>query len=88
MKPQAARSGTTSLTPAEQQMLDDLNWAASAAEVLQHAGKFVVIDHRRVVTVGTDRQTVVEEAAAHVGRPWWELAVAEVPGDDLLDVSD
>jgi hypothetical protein len=87
MTPQDNGPGTNLPAPSEQQMLADLIWAATAAEVLQHVGKFVVIHNRRVLAVGTDRQALVEEAAERVGCPWWELAVAEVPGDELLDVS-
>jgi hypothetical protein len=78
---------THPLTPSEERMLADLTWAATAPEVLRHPGKFVVIHDRKVLAVGTNRQALVEEAAGRAGCPWWELAVAVVPGEDLLDVA-
>jgi hypothetical protein len=73
------------LTAGERQRADDLEWAASAPEVRQHLGQFVVVHRRRVVAVGTDRPALVEQAAAQEQCPWWELAVVAVPAAELWE---
>lgn len=78
--------GLLQLTAAEQQQAEDLDWAATAPEVQQHHGKFVVIHQKRVVAVGTDRRALVEQAAAQEQCPWWELAVEVVAPLDLWEI--
>lgn len=79
------------MTELEQRMTDDFDWAEHAPEVQQnpeHYGKFVVIYDRRILAVGRDRQTVVEEAAKKVGVPWQHLVVLIVhrPESFLLEI--
>jgi Family of unknown function (DUF5678) len=71
------------MTSVEKQMYDDLTWAATAPEVQQHPGKFVVIHKKRVIAVGTDRRALVEQAAAQEQCPWWECVVELVPPLDF-----
>jgi hypothetical protein len=68
--------------------MDDLQWASTAPEVQQHAGKFVVIHKKRIVAVGTDYHSVLEEASTAEGCPWWELAVDVVPPAEPDEIPD
>jgi hypothetical protein len=74
------------LTPGESNQAEDLQWAATAHEVQQHAGKLVVIHNKRVVAVGTDRRSLLAEAAAQEQCPWWELAVEVVPPEEPWEI--
>ena len=74
------------LTPSERNQLEDLNWAATAPEVQQHYGKVVVIHNKRVVAVGTDRRSLLQQAAAQEQCPWWELAVEIVPPEEPWEI--
>jgi hypothetical protein len=73
------RPGFRPMTAIERQQQDDLSWAATATEVQQHYGKLVVIHKQRVIAVGTDRKTLLEQASALEQCPWWELVVEVVP---------
>lgn len=70
----------------EQQMSDDMDWALTAPEVQQHAGKFVAVYQKRVVGVGLDRMAMVKEAAAKEGCHWGHIAVVVVPSFDPLEI--
>jgi hypothetical protein len=73
----------------EQRMAADHDWAEHAPEVQQnpdHYGKFVVAYDKRVLAVGTDRQSLVERAAEQVGVPWQHLVVILVPSPDLWEI--
>ena len=83
--PAPAQSSVRPMTSIELQQDEDLEWAATAPEVRQHVGKFVVIHKQRVVAVGTDRRSLVEQAAEQEQCPWWELVVEIVPGADLWE---
>jgi hypothetical protein len=74
------------LTVSEITQAEDLRWAASAPEVQQHTGKLVVIHNKRVVAVGTDRRSLLEQAAAQEQCPWWELAVEVVPPEEPWEI--
>jgi hypothetical protein len=74
------------LTAIEQQQIEDLKWAGSAAEVQQHLGKYVVVHKKRVVAVGTDCTALLQEAAAREQCPEWELVVEVVPAIDAWEV--
>jgi hypothetical protein len=74
------------LNKVEQQMVDDLRWASQAAEVRQHGGKLVAIHKKRVVGVGTDRDTLVAQAAKKAECAWHEIAVYVVPAADLSEI--
>lgn len=74
------------LTASERQQAEDLLWAATAPEVQQHVGKVVVIHNNRVVAVGTDRCSLLEQAAAQEQCPWWELAVEIVPPEEPWEI--
>jgi len=74
------------LTAGERRQMEDLNWAATAAEVQQHYGKIVVIHDKRVVAVGTDRRSLLEQAAAKEQCLWWELAVEIVPPEEPWEI--
>src|SRR5262249_47668724 len=84
--PERPEVSSRPLTPAEQQQSEDLHWAATAPEVQQHLGKFVVVRKKRVIAVGTDRRALVEQAAAQEGCGWWELAVEVVPPAEVWEV--
>jgi hypothetical protein len=73
----------------EQRMTADHDWAEHAPEVQQnpeHYGKFVVVYNQRILAVGTDRQTLVEQAAKQLGIPWQHLVVIIVPSPDLWEI--
>jgi len=73
----------------EQRMTDDLDWAENAPEVQQdpdHYGKFVVVYNKRILAVGTDSQTLVEQAAEQVGVPWQQLVVLIVHRPELWEI--
>jgi hypothetical protein len=74
------------LTDLERRMLDDLTWALGDPQVRQHQGQFVAVRNRKVLAVGTDRNAVVESAAAQEGCPKEEVVVVVVPGDELEEV--
>jgi hypothetical protein len=74
------------LSVGESQQAEDLRWAATAPEVQQHAGKVVVIHKKRVVAAGTDRRSLLAEAAAMEQCPWWELAVEVVPPGEHWEI--
>ena len=73
------------MSASEIQQHEDAQWAATAPEVLQHVGKFVAVRNRRVIAVGTEHRSVVEQAAAQERCPWWELAVELVPRADFWE---
>ncbi len=75
--------GLRPLLPEEMQQLEDLRWAADAPEVQQHVGKLVAVRRKRILGIGTDSESLVEQAAAQEGCPWWEVAVIEVPSLEL-----
>jgi hypothetical protein len=77
---------TRPLTPGERNQLEDLDWAATAPEVQQHYGKIVVIHKKRVVAVGTDQRSLLEQAAAQEQCPWWELAVEIVSPEEPWEI--
>jgi hypothetical protein len=74
------------LNQLEQQMMDDLRWAARAAEVRQHAGKMVAVHKKRVVGVGTDRDALVAEAADKAKCDSHEIVVYIVAEADLSEI--
>lgn len=69
----------------EQQMTDDLQWAAAAPEVRQHRGKLVAVHKRRVLGVGIHRDDVVEQAASRGGCPEEDIVVLVVPSGKLSE---
>jgi hypothetical protein len=75
-----------SLTAGERRQLEDLDWAATAPEVQQRYGKIVVIHKKRVVGVGTEQRSLLEQAAAQEQCPWWELAVEIVPPEEPWEI--
>jgi hypothetical protein len=72
----------------EQQMAEDLDWAMTAPEVLQHSGMFVIIHRKRVVAVGVDRNSLVKEAAEKAQCPWEDLVVFVVPPTEEFEITD
>ena len=76
------------VTPSALEAMDDLQWASTAPEVQQHAGKFVVIHKKRIVAVGTDYNSLLEQASKAEGCPWWELVVDVVPPAEPEDIPD
>jgi hypothetical protein len=73
------------LNEAEQRMSDDLQWALTAPEVQQHHGKLVGVYKKRVVGVGTDRMTLVRNAAQQEQCHWGDIAVVVVPGREVWE---
>lgn len=73
------------LNETEKQLSADLRWALRAPEVRQHAGKFVAVHQKRVVSVGTNRDALVAEAAEKAQCPPENLVVMVVPGADLCE---
>jgi len=77
------------MTELDHRMTADHDWAEHAPEVQQnpyHYGKFVVVYNQRILAAGTDRQSLVEQAAEQVGVPWQHLVVTIVPSPDLLEI--
>jgi hypothetical protein len=74
------------LNAAEKQIADDLHWALQAPEVLQHAGKIVAIHKKRVIGVGTDRNSLVPQAAEKAQCSWQDLVILVVPAADLTEL--
>ena len=74
------------LTEGVRNMMEDLQWAASAPEVLQHPGQFVVVHKKRVLAAGMDRASLVAQASKEEHCPWWELAVYVVPPDEPFEI--
>jgi hypothetical protein len=76
-------------TEHEQRMIEDFAWAENDAEVQQnpeHFGKLVVVYNKRVISVGRDRQALVEQAAKEIGVPGSQLVVVLVPRPGLWEV--
>ncbi len=84
--PSAPAPGERPLRPIERQMIDDLEWAESEAEVQRHQGKLVVVHRKRVIEVGTDRRELVARAAAREGCPPEDLVVVIVPRPGLWEI--
>jgi hypothetical protein len=74
------------LNDVEQRMSDDLQWALTAPEVQQHHGKLVAVYNQRVVGVGTDRMTLVRQAAQQEQCHWEDIAVVVVPSRDVWEI--
>jgi hypothetical protein len=74
------------LNAVERQMVDDLDWAETAPEVQRHSGMLVVVHRKRVVAVGSDRDTIVAKAAAEERCAREDLVVVAVPRDDLSEI--
>jgi hypothetical protein len=70
----------------EKQMTADLEWAERAPEVQQHEGKLVVVRNKRVITVGTDQNSLLAEAALQEQCPEDDLIVVAVPRGDLQEI--
>ncbi len=71
------------MSPLEQQMAEDLEWAETAAEVQQHEGMLVAVYRKEVLSVGRDQDTLVAEAAAKAGCPWPDIVIVAVPRWDF-----
>ncbi|HUY31639.1 MAG TPA: hypothetical protein VMV69_02590 [Pirellulales bacterium] len=74
------------LNDLERQMSDDLRWASRAPEVREHAGKLVAVYNKRVVGVGTDRDTLTAQAAQQAQCSSQDLVVLAVPVADLTEI--
>jgi hypothetical protein len=74
------------LNDKEKQMSDDLQWALGAPEVRKYSGKLVAVYQKCVVGVGSNRDSLVAEAAERAKCPWQEVVVCVVPAADLTDV--
>ncbi len=67
------------LSPLEQRISDDVDWAQTAPEVQKHQGRFVAVHRKRVVGSGTDRDALLAQASAQEQCSPDELAVVVVP---------
>ena len=66
--------------------VEDFYWARQAPEVQQHQGKLVVVQNKKVVAVGTDRQALVFQAAAQEQCAPEDLVVLVVPRVSLAEI--
>ncbi len=78
--------GTLQLNELEQQMADDLRWASRSPEVRQHAGKLVAVYKKQILSVGTDRNVLVAQAAEKADCGWQQIVVYVVPGAALSEI--
>lgn len=70
----------------EQQRSADFDWAMTAPEVQEHAGKLVAVYRKRVVGVGMDRLALMHEAAAREQCDPWDITVIEALSLDPLEI--
>jgi hypothetical protein len=73
------------LSEPEVQRAEDLRWALRAPEVRQHAGKLVAVYKKRVIGVGVDRGTLIEQASSEAHCGLHNVVVIVVPSPDLAD---
>ncbi len=70
----------TRLTDEEAEVCRDMNWASDDPEIQQlYEGKIIAIHKRRVIAVGDDWKTVIEEAERVTGLPRRFFAVVLIP---------
>jgi hypothetical protein len=74
------------LNALERRVTADADWAETAAEVQCHAGQFVAVYNKRVITFGADRDEVVRQAASQVPCHPDALALVIVPRADLWEM--
>ena len=74
------------LQSVESRMADDLDWAATAAEVQRHVGKLVIVYNQKVLAVGTDRDKAIAEASQKVTCPKEHLVVEVVSTHSLEEI--
>jgi hypothetical protein len=74
------------LNEKEQRMSEDMQWALAAPEVQQHQGKWVAVYRKRIVGIGSDRRSVVNQAAAQEHCHWGDIAVVAVPSTEIWEI--
>jgi hypothetical protein len=75
----------TQLTAEEAEVGYDMEWAYNDPEVNElYPDKLVAIYHRKVVAVGDDWKTVLEEAERVTGAPGNLIAVVSILGPEFL----
>jgi hypothetical protein len=74
------------LNDLERQLSNDLQWALLSPDVRKHAGKLVAVYKKCVVGVGTDRNSLVAQAAEQAQCRSQDIVVLAVPAADLSEL--
>jgi hypothetical protein len=80
---------TRVMTEVQQRMTADLDWAQHPPEVQEnpeHYGKTIVVYNKRILAVGKDSLSLLEDAAGKAGVPWQHLVTLIVPRPGLWEI--
>ncbi len=72
-----------------QRMTADLKWAEHAPEVQEnpnHYGKTIVVYNKRILALGKDSPSLLDEAAGKAGVTWNQLVTLIVPRPGLWEI--